>query len=133
MLLVFVFPVEFICYSKSLTSILFNCYKEYVKVQFSSHIISFMSKISVPEETVVICQKPDKISDLTQQKRERTTEDFLNLISIYLLEFPTAMISYLEAWKIFTCNSIFCCLDDYNNWSSKWLWRKFLLQLLVLV
>lgn len=90
MLLVFVFPVEFICYSKSLTSILFNCYKEYVKVQFSS-------KISVPEETVVICQKPDKISDLTQQKRERTTEDFLNLISIYLLEFPTAMISYLEA------------------------------------
>lgn len=97
MLLVFVFPVEFICYSKSLTSILFNCYKEYVKVQFSSHIISFMSKISVPEETVVICQKPDKIGDLTQQKRERTTEDFLNLISIYLLEFPTAMISYLEA------------------------------------
>ena len=56
-----------------------------------------MSKISVSEETVVVCQKPDKITDLTQLKREKTTEDFLNLISIYLLEFPTAMISYLEA------------------------------------
>ena len=39
---------------------------------------------------MVVCQKPDKISDLTQQKRERTTEDFLNLVSVYL----SAGISY---------------------------------------